>query len=66
MKVTRELASDRTISISRKVGFSLAVDPSLNLDKVRDKARDGTLQQDIVPQHHALGGEVSLVIGPQH
>ena len=55
-----------TINISRKVGFRLAVDPSLNLDKVRDIAWDGALQQDIVAQHHALRGKVSLVICPQH
>ena len=51
-----------TIGLPQEIGFGLAVNPSLNSDKVRHEAGNVALEDDVIAENHILPEGVRLII----
>ena len=52
--------------LPEQIGLGLAVNPSLNADKVRDEAGDVALEDDVIAENHILPEGVRLIILADH
>ena len=52
--------------MAEQIGLSLAVNPGLNADKVRDEAGDVALEDDVVAKNHIFPEGVRLIILADH
>ena len=52
--------------LPQQIGLGLAVNPSLNADKVRDETGDVALEDDVIAENHILPEGVRLIILADH